>query len=208
MIVRAALGALLALQAVAVASAAPPEQVVTVVAPQARPTKRMLFVVDASQSMTRSFSAALAAVRKVSSQPVDELNIGVIVFADFEEHLRWVYRGKRWAKLPDAKAVKAATAWLQRACVGTSTFVIPPLKDALADKASKLTIVLVSDGLFSESDPQVLKAIEKAQRKRVKAKLPRALIITYGVGRAGSAALNSQSTMAKIGRAGRGGFYR
>lgn len=176
-------------------------ELVTVVQSSSRFSKHLLFVCDVSGSMYgRPFSKALTTFKALASQPTDELEIGLIAFAD--KPVRWLPAKKTtWAKLPNAKAVKKAGSWLKTQGPGGGTKVIPALKLALADKKKKLTVVLVTDGIFNETDATVLKAVETAQKDREKNKLGRALIAILGVG-------SKQKVLTQLGKTGKGGYYR
>lgn len=191
-------GAILALL---VTSAALAAELVTVVRGKSRVSKRILFVVDVSGSMYgRSFSRAVSSVRTLAAQPTDELQVGVIAFAD--NAVRWSPTKKtKWAKLPDKKAVQAIAGFLYHNGPGGGTNVVPALKLALSEPKTQLTVVLVTDGIFAEDDADVLKAVEKAQKQRVKQKRGRALLAVLGVG-------GQQKVLEKLGTQGQGGYYR
>lgn len=198
---RLALGLVSGLLAVLVTGAAMAAELVTVVRGKTRFSNRILFVCDVSGSMHgRSFDQAVSSVRALASQPTDDMQIGVIAFADTAT--RWSPSKKAtWAKLPDAKAVKKAGAFLYRQGPGGGTNVVPALELALKETKGKLSIILITDGIFSETDVAVLKAIKTGQAKRKKDKRGEAVIAVLGVG-------TKQKVLEKLGRAGKGGYYR
>jgi Mg-chelatase subunit ChlD len=179
------------------------------VAPAARLTRRVLFVVDRSGSMQGGgFTHALGAVRDVLRQPSDDLEVGLLAFN--QSTARWPgipEGGARpvppgWAALPSEDAVDRASAWLDSLGAGGDTLVGPPLAEALAEPRGDLSIVLVSDGLFArERTGTLLELVERAQAARVRRGLGRAVLACYGLG-------DAQGVLARLGEAGGGGYVR
>ena len=196
-----ALGLVSGLLAVLITSGVMAAELVTVVRGQSRVSKHILFVVDVSGSMYgRAFTRAVSSVRSLAGQPTDEMQVGVIAFADTA--VRWSpTKHSTWAKLPDKKALVAVENFLYQQGPGGGTKVVPALELALQDPKPQLTVVLVTDGIFSEPDADVLKAVEKEQKQRVKKKRGRALIAVLGVG-------SKQAILEKLGKTGKGGYYR
>lgn len=181
---------------------------IVTVRPGPRPTKNMLFVVDVSGSMgSTEFARALGAVAMIAGQPIDDGAFGVLAFAD--QPTRFKHNGRDWFELPSERSVKRATTWLAASGSSGNTLLAPALKAALRDKRRKLTIIVVSDGFLGGRSEELdcLKAIREGQALRVKAKLGKALVMCYGVG-SYPAAVGTHSTLAKIAKAGGGGFYR
>jgi Mg-chelatase subunit ChlD len=192
---------------------------VQVVAPEVRVTKRLLFVVDASGSMEgQRFANACSGVLEIASQPIDEMEIGLIAFED--DHARWpgvpdpapaegasAPEGERqlpsgWARLPSKDAVDAASAWLAARPPRGGTQVIPALTAALTEPRRELTVVLVTDGQFyQEDDAEVLAAIERAQQARAARGWGRAVIVVYGVG-------DVHDVLKDVAKRGKGGYFR
>lgn len=186
---------------------------VMVVEPQARLTKRVLFVVDVSGSMRGDkLGAACAAVLSALQQPVDEMEIAVIAFND--QPRRWpgipeeaeAGQGraipKGWAGLPSQEAVQAAEKFLGELGAGGDTQVIPALREALAEPRDELSLVLVSDGIFQREAPDdVLAALEAGQNERDERELGRAVLMVYGVG-------SESGVLRRLGESGRGGYLR
>jgi len=181
-------------------------ELVTVVGPETKLTKRVMFVVDVSGSMRGDkFSAALAAVEKISDQPSDELEIAVLAFNASPSRWEGIpEQGKvpiGWAALPSAVAPKVAQAFLCRLGADGDTLVIPALKQALNEQRSDLSIILVTDGIFQqESEDQILAAFEEGQKAREEQKLGRAVLYTYGVGA-------EAAILKKLAEVSRGGYF-
>lgn len=123
-----------------------------VIQPDARFTKHVLLVVDLSSSMSENgrITRALNAFKTVSEQPVDEMQFGIIAFAN--EHLRWpgiptedgkVTQG--WA-YTTPEAIAQAETWITHIDVGAWTYGLPPILRAIQDPKDDLTIVIISDG--------------------------------------------------------------
>jgi len=170
-------------------------------------TPRVLFVVDVSGSMEgHELGRAVAAVRQIAGQPVDELEFGVLAFAD--DVTRWAGwedddAPPGWALAPNADAVEAASRWLADLGADGHTRVIPALEAGLAVARPGLSLVLVSDGAFyQEGEAEVLAAFEAGQRAREQAGNGRAVLLCYGVGARG------RPVMDELGRVGRGGSWQ
>lgn len=213
--VRLLLAAALALLA-GVCTYAAESRMVPVAKPRKRPAKNVLLVVDTSGSMTLEQSAplakALAVVRSLAGQPVDEMNLAVIGFT--ARPTRWVYRatpkakGKRWVPLPDADAVKACASWLRgQTDTYGATAMAPALELALRERRKQLLIVVVSDGdlcMFGGS-PRFWSRVEQLQAWRAKKKLDCAIVATVCVGDVAN--VGTGTVMRRLGREGGGGAW-
>jgi Mg-chelatase subunit ChlD len=180
------------------------------VEPQARITRRVLFVVDRSGSMHGDhFGRALNAVRGMLEQSTDDLEVAVLAFNDGAT--RWPGRPEPdrarpvpagWAALPSDDAVDAANAWLEQLGAGGDTLIIPALKEALAEPREDLSVVLVTDGLFGrERTDDIMGLIAARQQEREQRGWGRAVVACYGLG-------SSQRILARIGDVGLGGYIR
>ena len=168
-------------------------RLVEIVAPEQRITRRILLVVDTSDSMKRGgrFARAMGAVAMITGQPVDELEVGVIAFA--ETHARWpgVPGGDArwgWAALPSEEAVEEAVGWLETVDVGSTTSLGPALETALREPVEELSVIVVSDGVIDNAGALrghfgVGQAVRATQGR------DRALVACYGVGSTRSVAL-------------------
>lgn len=93
-----------------------------VVKPKERLTKRLLLLVDTSGSMSgASFAQALSCVRGLAGQATDDMELAVVSFDT--DPARWVYKGKTWVSLPNAKAIRAAGRWVRAQGPGGMTYV-------------------------------------------------------------------------------------
>lgn len=178
-----------------------------VVAPQARLTPRVLFVVDVSGSMKGpEFTRALTAVRSIAAQPVDQLEFAVLAFND------GVYRWEghpdadappKWACAPSEDAVRAAEDWLSEQGAEGDTLVIPALAAALAEERDTLSVVLVTDGgFYRETQTAVLEALTSGQKARVDRGLDEAVVVVYGVGS------RTRPVLEELGKVGKGGYWQ
>lgn len=198
--IRACLAAWLLLCAIVVTEEVPAEL---------RVTKRFLFVMDRSNSMSgQQLITALDQVRALSEQNSDDFQFGVIAFNTTQE--RWPGRPEGqgrsavppgWAAAcPEASA--EAQGWLSKLGAGGGTLVTPALSAALLEPRTELTAVLVSDGLFNQEPLKgLLDRIEACQVQRDNANLGRAVIVCIGIG-------SKQQSLIEIARAGRGGYFR
>jgi len=175
--------------------------IVVVVPPKRRFSKRILFICDVSGSMSgRPFSKTLQAMKMIASQPVDDMEMGIIAFADHPT--RWTpSKKKTWVKLPSAKAVKAAEEWLIKQGASGGTRIVPALRMALKDPAKDLSIVIVTDGVFMETNDAVVEVVQELQKKRAKSKCGKAIIGVIGVGGI------RQDVLKSLGEVGEGGYY-
>jgi Mg-chelatase subunit ChlD len=179
------------------------------VPPEARITRRVLFVVDRSGSMHgEHFARALTAVKDMFETSSDSLEVALIAFNDGA--VRWPGKpedGNRpvppgWAALPSDTAVAEANAWLEELGAGGDTLVIPAMRQALAERREELSVVLVSDGLFGrERTDDILGIITACQEERERTGLGRAVIAVYGLG-------PQQKVLTQIGTVGLGGYVR
>ncbi|MGE0709093.1 MAG: hypothetical protein AB7N76_00365 [Planctomycetota bacterium] len=175
-------------------------------------TTRLLFVVDVSGSMEGEGEQAIAAVRRVLEGPTDELQAGVIAFADQptrwggvpepcehpkeEAHTRHcVLAG--WASFPGRN--KELLAWLRSVKPSGGTDAAKALKVALADPTDRLTVVLVSDGIFDGE--AALNALRAGQAARKKRKLAPAGVMVWAT-TPNAAASGALQALAKVGGGG------
>ncbi|MGE0712418.1 MAG: hypothetical protein AB7N76_32845 [Planctomycetota bacterium] len=158
-----------------------------------RVTDRLLFVVDVSGSMAGEGERAISAVRRVLEVPTDDLQAGVIAFADAPRRWRGVpepcrhpaseAHGRRcvlpgWAAFPGR--TKELYAWLRGFRGDGGTNAASALRVALLDRNELLTVVLVSDGAF-DADLAV-SAWKVGQEVRKRRGLPPAGLMLWGAG--------------------------
>ena len=184
---------------------------VEVVPPEVPLSNRVLFLVDVSGSMSGfKFDRACSAVLEISSQPTDDMQFALLAFDDVtrrwpgfkdeegSEELPW-----GWATLPSEEALERSTRWLSTQTPQGGTRLIQALKSAMAEDRERLSIVLVSDGMFyQETTQEILDAVERCQQEREARGAGRAVLLVYGVSGGGSHVLE------QLGKHGRGGFFR
>ncbi len=180
------------------------------VEPKARITRRVLLVVDRSGSMQGDpLSEALGAVTRFLHEPVDELQVGILAFSDGTT--RWPgipeKRAARpvpegWAAFPSKEALERAQGWLADLPARGGTNVAPALREALAEPRGELTVMLITDGKFPDSQANVLPPlVAEAQAERERLGHGRAVIACFGVGPA-------EATLIKLAQLGEGGYFR
>lgn len=173
----------------AVSEAEPEPALKTVVEPTKRLTSRIVLVVDVSGSMKgRRIEQALAAVHEVMNQPLDDLEIALIVFS--EGMRRWPgYRGPEdkdlpdgWGRLPSADTLREAQQWLGAQPSSGGTDPRAALASAVNDPRDDLSVILITDGDFNEHSQLVVGLVQGAQKARGSIGLAPAVVMVYGVG--------------------------
>lgn len=153
---------------------------VVVVPAQEPATEKLFFVVDKSCSMTTeeaSFAINQFCDIAMSADISLEVEINVVAFG--KDHKSW---GRGWQKMPSHDTLMSARRFLEAPGVHTNeTRVIPPLRRAMMANKKELTVVLISDGNFGDSDENITSAIKRTQKLRVLKGLPRALVGCVGV---------------------------
>lgn len=163
----------------------------TVIAPNTRITKNLFFLLDVSGSMyTSKLNKAIDAVLAIASQETDDLNIAVLTFQT--NTVRWPGRPhteqdgsppEGWATMPSEENRKALAEWLGMIKSNGGTAIAPALRQALREKAPKdrpLTVILVSDGGFEESNDTIAAIIAEAQEARARDG-NKAVLVLYGI---------------------------
>ena len=169
-----------------------------VVQPEDRASKSICFLVDVSGSMDASRSAtAISAFLTFSQQPIDEMKLAVIAFADHPVVCK--FEGKTWAKLPDRDVIVQARAFLEAQAGDGGTYLSEGLKRALSLDEPELTVVVITDGdLYHERTDWLLACLRKWQSHREKP----ALIGFVGVGHA-----RAKNVLITLAKEGKGGYY-
>jgi Mg-chelatase subunit ChlD len=172
--------------------------IVPVVPQEERFSKNIVVIVDVSGSMNTSVEEAVSSFRMVSEQPVDEMNLAVVAFAN--NIAFW-----DWHKLPDEQAVADAEAWLAeaRSTLGSDTHPILAFERALRLSKEELTVVLVSDGEFwHPSADEIIEAIRRLQKERKANRRKAAVICCIGVDQ------REKESLSKIAKLGKGGYFK
>ena len=144
------------------------------VAPKERLTKHVFLLVDVSGSITTKgkIPDALKAIRMITKQDTDDMEIALMVFDS--NQARWPgipdeHTRAGWAKLPSEEAVKQAQGFVELNTTAGGTWFQGPLQTALQEKREDLSIVLISDGDNNqEGDDSILGTVSKAQELREK----------------------------------------
>lgn len=199
---------LAALLLAALPALAQAQELVTEVEPAERTTSRVMLLVDTSGSMKPGkLPLAIDAALRIARQGGDELEIAAYSFAagfcrwpvPLQEDAGDVVIG--WARMPDERALAALLAWLQAPVVSdASTSLGPALKDALADRRDKLTVIVITDGILDDG-AAVLEALQDGQAEREKDGRGRAVVACLGIG-------SDAPPLKALAEAGRGGYWR
>lgn len=185
-------------------------------------TTKWVFMVDTSSSMRGVFSKARRGFAEATRCPQDQLEFAVISFANFETLLDW-----RWAT-PESLA--GADQWIhsentERLSAHVLSYGVKAFQLALQQDRKELTIVLITDGGFTEAcsrwrsahnfsafDP-IREAIRAGQAWRINRGLNPAIIAAVGVENidftAGSKPPDEicQRFLREIGHDNHGGYY-
>lgn len=163
---------------VLLAGDAPPKKRVIkeVVAPKTQLSKRLLFLVDISGSMQTKdkIKSTIDFVKMICEQPIDEFEMAIIAFGDNSYKWEGFPCDKDdpkpcpagWAKMPNAKALEAAQTWISAFKGNQSTNAILAFKEALAEKQSDVSVILVTDGDYDQGHIVITKAIAEGQAVR------------------------------------------
>lgn len=186
---------------------APSQDLVQVVEPQARITKRVILLVDVSGSMRGpELDRAIAAALDVARKGGDQMEVACYAFASGA--VRWPAPHQEdsrapagWAEMPDEKALAHLFAWLPGCGLYDGTTELGgALRAALAEARDDLSIVVISDGLLGDA-AKCLEVLKDGQAARAKLALAPAVVACWTIG-AEAQALND------LGREGKGGTWR
>lgn len=182
-----------------------------VVSPKERITNRIIFIYDYSGSMMGDkLNQALTAFVSIAKQPIDQMEIGLIAFATNAKRWPGVPEPKapkpvpiNWAAMPSQKAILSAIKWLnQRTTLGGATEFFSALDLLSAEKRDKISVVIISDGFFTDNLPDSFLSkknekeidrkmryinyrISRLQLARQKLGLKKIIISCFGVGNLG-----------------------
>ena len=188
--------------------------------PKVRLTTRWAFVFDTSQSINifGLHGGVLKAFVTATSRPVDQFRFCMYAFNDKG---CWTYR--KWSSLPArlgrngkvTKRWRAIVNWLYHPKnTGTMSFGGGAINAALHQKVKKLTVIIISDGGFTEGGKKIKAVIKAAQAWRVKSGYGKAVITTIGIENMACRPLYPKPTnktcqgwMSSIGKTGHGGYF-
>jgi hypothetical protein len=149
-----------------------------------RLTKRVLFLIDVSQSMDINASQAISALNAIVEQPIDDLEIACISFD--HRATRWPVESDgrtpaNWAALPAENVLPELNDWLSERHRGGATYLVEALELALSEQRRELTLFVISDTEWTEGVETVSNLINRKQR--IRGDLGEAAIYFYGIGR-------------------------
>lgn len=190
----------------------PPANMLRAVIPaHDRLTKRVFIVLDVSSSMSgASLDRAMGAVRALLSSDVDDFEVAIIAFND-QSH-RWpgipepdAYRPvpAGWARFPSVEALESANAWLAGFGGSGNTRPCDALAEALREQRKDMSILLVTDGIFTGGPEAAIRVVDEGQSRRADSRDGAAVMVVYGLG----ANAEKQAHLARFGRQGGGGFF-
>lgn len=149
-----------------------------VVKPKERFTNRWAFVVDTSHSIVEKglFGGILTAYRTATQMPTDQLKFCMYAFNN-----RGCYKYRKWEDA-SVEAFDGSVRWLYNPKnQGTMSYGSGAIEAALHQKYDKLTVIIITDGGFTEGGEPIKKVIDKAQDWRKKAGYGPAIICTIGI---------------------------
>jgi len=187
-------------------------------APQARLTTKWAFVVDTSHSITNFglFNGILKAFVEATARPTDQLKFCLYAFNN-----QGCFTYRKWDLMPArvdqrgkvTKEWKQIVDWLY-ANTGTMSFGGGAINAALRQKTKDLTVIVVSDGGFTEGGDAIKGIIKAAQEWRVKQGYGEAIITTIGIENMACVPnypkptnATCQGWMRDIGKTGYGGYF-
>jgi len=157
----------------------PPVSIEMKVAPYEPLSKRWAIVVDNSHSMRGIFRRARAAFLEATNIRSDQLEFCVVA-CNNESMER--FRDWAWA---DENELADASEWIEEDKVGVLSYGVKAIKMAIEQERDDLTVVLITDGGFTEATrygfEYIETAIEQSQRVRDNMGLSRAIICCFGI---------------------------
>lgn len=173
-------------------------------------TENWAFVIDSSNSTSRVVGRLLAGFTAAVSSPTDQHRFCSFVFNNNNQHK---FRG--W-KVASRQEFQRTNRWIRRN-IGVNSYADKALRDALLQRKKNLTVILISDGGFSERFSTIQNTIATYQLWRENNGYGKALIVTIGIENHLSRLSKPpypkdtdavcQARMRKIGEKGGGGYY-
>lgn len=139
-----------------------------------RLTTKWCFVIDSSHSTWNIAGRVMSAMDAALEYPTDQLRFSVYTFNN-----RGVHRFRDWVDA-SADEFKSARDFV-RDNRGVSSWVGGAMRDALHQNTNNLTIILISDGGFTEPFSEVRVTIRDGQKWREDSGLGRAIICSIGL---------------------------
>lgn len=137
-------------------------------------TKNWAFVIDSSHSTWDIAGRVITGVEVATQFPTDHLRFCAYVFNNEGCH-----RYKDWVDAsPDEFKATKKFVYANR---GVSSYAAKAIRDALLQPKKELTVIIISDGGFSESINRIKATIKVGQEWREKSGYGRAIICTIGI---------------------------
>jgi hypothetical protein len=134
------------------------------------------FVVDGSNSTSRVVGTLLAGFNTVVSFPEDQLKFCTYLFSP-----AGYYKYRPWKKADmDGIEFARTNRWIRRN-IGVNSYGNLAIRAALLQRQKKLTIIIISDGGFSENFSTIKKTVNTWQQWREDQGLGRAVIVSIGI---------------------------
>ncbi len=137
-------------------------------------THHWAFIIDASNSTSRVIGKLFAGFTTVIRYPTDQLDYCTYVF---NNHNMYKYQDWRNASLTE---FRKTNRWIRRH-IGVNSYVEGALKEALKQPKKNLTIIIISDGGFSENFNEIMSIIKSYQTLRVKKGYGKAILCSIGI---------------------------
>jgi hypothetical protein len=139
-------------------------------------TTNWAFVVDGSNSTSRVVGTLLAGFSTVTSFPEDQLKFCTFLFSP-----AGYYKYRPWKKADmDGLEFARTNRWIRRN-IGVNSYANLAIRAALLQRQKKLTIIVISDGGFSENFSTIQKTVSIWQKWREDQGLGRAVIVSIGI---------------------------
>lgn len=191
-------------------------RVIQVYKNELRLTTNWVFVVDNSHSTWKIASRVISAFRAITLFPTDELRFCTYVFSN-----RGCHKYRSW-QFASPKQFSLTEQFIKQNR-GVNSYAALALRDALRQPQKELTVIIISDGGFSDGDSRagssynqdiIRKIIEQNQQWRDNRGLGRAVIVAVGIENTLCWPRYPKDTnavcmdgMRKIGLEGQGGFF-
>jgi uncharacterized protein with von Willebrand factor type A (vWA) domain len=169
-----------------------------------------MFLVDGSGSMNgNKIKAAMSFALSIAEAPLDDLQISITMFGsnvrrwegtrDINPQTGEVVSRVGWSLMPSRDNLERASEWMAGHFDGGSTYVIPGLRHILkscsnitddtgpqltpgiVQPVEDLTILILTDGVFTDNGAGIVGAIETLQQERVDNGLEPAAIGIIGI---------------------------
>lgn len=173
-------------------------------------TTNWALVVDGSNSTLRVIKKLIAGFKTVVSFPEDDLKFCTILFND-KGHPKF----RDWHDASTTEFHRTAR-WIKRN-IGVNSYAKKAIQKALLQPQKQLTVIVISDGGFSEKFEEIIEIIKTTQKWRIEKGYGMATIVSIGIENHLSRSSKPpypkdadkicQKRMEKLGIEGYGGYY-